>query len=31
VAAPENTPPEIIDKLNKEINVVLSAPKMKAD
>jgi tripartite-type tricarboxylate transporter receptor subunit TctC len=30
VAVPENTPPEIIDKLNKEINAVLSAPKMKA-
>ena len=30
VAAPKNTPPEIIDKLNKEINVVLADPKMKA-
>jgi tripartite-type tricarboxylate transporter receptor subunit TctC len=30
VAAPKNTPLEIIDKLNKEINVVLADPKMKA-
>jgi tripartite-type tricarboxylate transporter receptor subunit TctC len=30
VGAPKNTPVEVIDKLNKEINVVLSAPEMKA-
>ena len=30
VAAPKNTPPEIIDKLNKEINVALADPKIKA-
>jgi tripartite-type tricarboxylate transporter receptor subunit TctC len=30
VAAPRNTPPEIIDKLNKEINVALADPKIKA-
>ena len=30
VAAPKNTPPEIIDKLNKEINVALAEPKIKA-
>jgi tripartite-type tricarboxylate transporter receptor subunit TctC len=30
VGVPKNTPPEIIDKLNKEINVVLSASKMRA-
>jgi tripartite-type tricarboxylate transporter receptor subunit TctC len=30
VAALKNTPPEIIDKLNNEINVVLADPKMKA-
>jgi tripartite-type tricarboxylate transporter receptor subunit TctC len=30
VAAPKNTPPEIIDKLNKEINVLLAEPKIKA-
>ena len=30
VAAPRNTPPEIIDKLNKEINVVLAEPDIKA-
>ena len=30
VAAPRNTPPEIIDKLNKEISVVLAEPKVKA-
>jgi tripartite-type tricarboxylate transporter receptor subunit TctC len=27
---PKNTPVEIIDKLNKEINVGLADPKMKA-
>ena len=30
VAAPRNTPPEIVDKLNKEINVVLAEPEIKA-
>ena len=30
VGAPKNTPTEIIDKLNKEINVALADPKMKA-
>ena len=30
VAAPRNTPPEIIDKLNKEINVALAEPEDKS-
>jgi len=30
VAAPKNTPPEIIDKLNKEINLALAEPDIKA-
>ena len=30
VAAPKNTPPEIIEKLNREINVVLAEPEIKA-
>src|SRR5262245_24031583 len=30
VAAPRNSPPEIIDKLNKEINVALAEPDIKA-
>src|SRR6516164_8974256 len=30
VAAPKNTPPKIIDKLNKEINVALAEPDIKA-
>ena len=30
VGAPRNTPPEIVDKLNKEINAGLADPKMKA-
>jgi tripartite-type tricarboxylate transporter receptor subunit TctC len=30
VAAPKNTPPEIIDMLNKEINAALAEPKIKA-
>src|SRR5438270_9862867 len=30
IAAPKNTPPEIIDELNKEINVALADPKIKA-
>jgi tripartite-type tricarboxylate transporter receptor subunit TctC len=27
---PKNTPPEIIDRLNKEINAALADPKFKA-
>jgi tripartite-type tricarboxylate transporter receptor subunit TctC len=30
VAAPRNTPPEIVDTLNKEINAALAEPKIKA-
>jgi tripartite-type tricarboxylate transporter receptor subunit TctC len=30
IGAPRNTPAEIIDKLNKEINAALADPKMKA-
>ena len=30
VAAPKNTPPEIVDKLNKEINGALAEPETKA-
>jgi tripartite-type tricarboxylate transporter receptor subunit TctC len=30
VGAPKNTPAEIIDRLNKEINAALAEPKMKA-
>jgi tripartite-type tricarboxylate transporter receptor subunit TctC len=30
VGAPRNTPPEIIDKLNKEINAALADPRIKA-
>jgi tripartite-type tricarboxylate transporter receptor subunit TctC len=30
VAAPKNTPPEIVDELNKEINVALAEPKVRA-
>jgi tripartite-type tricarboxylate transporter receptor subunit TctC len=30
IAAPKNTPAEIVDKLNKEINAALANPKMKA-
>jgi len=30
VGAPKNTPPEIVDRLNKEINAALSDSKMKA-
>ena len=30
VGAPKNTPPQIIDKLNKEINAGLANPKFKA-
>src|SRR5262249_32454467 len=30
VGAPKNTPPEIVDRLNKEINAALADPKMNA-
>jgi tripartite-type tricarboxylate transporter receptor subunit TctC len=30
LGAPKNTPPEIIDKLNKEINAALADPGIKA-
>jgi tripartite-type tricarboxylate transporter receptor subunit TctC len=30
IAAPKNTPPDIVDKLNKEINAGLADPKLKA-
>ena len=30
IAAPKNTPSEIVDKLNDEINSALADPKMKA-
>ena len=30
MGAPKNTPVEIVDKLNKEINAALADPKMKA-
>ena len=30
LGAPKNTPPEIVEKLNKEINAVLADPKVKA-
>jgi tripartite-type tricarboxylate transporter receptor subunit TctC len=30
IGAPKNTPAEIVDKLNKEINVALADPKIKA-
>jgi tripartite-type tricarboxylate transporter receptor subunit TctC len=30
IGAPKNTPPEIIDKLNKEINAGLADPKLRA-
>ena len=30
VGAPKNTPAEIVEKLNKEINAALADPKMKA-
>jgi tripartite-type tricarboxylate transporter receptor subunit TctC len=30
VAAPKNTPAEIVDRLNKEVNAALTDPKMKA-
>ena len=30
LAAPRNTPAEIVDKLNREINAALADPKMKA-
>jgi tripartite-type tricarboxylate transporter receptor subunit TctC len=31
VGAPKNTPAEIIDKLNKEINTGLTDPKIKGN
>jgi tripartite-type tricarboxylate transporter receptor subunit TctC len=30
IGAPKNTPAEIVDKLNKEVNAALDDPKMKA-
>ena len=30
IGAPRNTPTEIVDKLNREINAALADPKMKA-
>jgi tripartite-type tricarboxylate transporter receptor subunit TctC len=30
IGAPRNTPAEIVDKLNKEVNAALADPKMKA-
>jgi tripartite-type tricarboxylate transporter receptor subunit TctC len=30
VGAPKNTPPEVVEKVNKEINTALADPKMKA-
>src|SRR5262249_28275373 len=30
IGAPKNTPTEIVDKLNKEINVAFADPKMKS-
>ena len=30
IGAPKNTPAEIVDKLNREINAALADPKMKA-
>ena len=30
VGAPKNTPSEIVDRLNKEINAVLADPKIRA-
>jgi tripartite-type tricarboxylate transporter receptor subunit TctC len=30
IAAPKNTPAEIVDKLNEEINAILASPTMKA-
>jgi tripartite-type tricarboxylate transporter receptor subunit TctC len=30
IGAPKNTPPEIVDKLNREINGALADPKFKA-
>ena len=29
IGAPKNTPPEILDKLNKEVNAALADPKLK--
>jgi tripartite-type tricarboxylate transporter receptor subunit TctC len=30
VVAPRNTPPDVVEKLNKDINLALADPKMKA-
>jgi tripartite-type tricarboxylate transporter receptor subunit TctC len=30
IGAPRNTPAEIVDKLNREVNAALADPKMKA-
>jgi tripartite-type tricarboxylate transporter receptor subunit TctC len=30
IGAPKNTPPEIVEKLNKEVNAALADPRMKA-
>ncbi len=30
IGAPKNTPPDIVEKLNKEINAVLADPSMEA-
>jgi tripartite-type tricarboxylate transporter receptor subunit TctC len=30
IGAPKNTPPDIVDKLNRKINAALAHPKMKA-
>ena len=30
IGAPKNTPPDIVEKLNKEINAVLADPTMEA-
>ena len=30
IGAPRNTPAEIVDKLNKEVNAALADPKMRA-
>jgi tripartite-type tricarboxylate transporter receptor subunit TctC len=30
IVAPKNTPPEIIEKLNKEVNAALAEPDIKA-
>ena len=30
IGAPQDTPPEVIEKLNKEVNAILADPKAKA-